>query len=124
MTPRYPTSQSGQSQVGQGGFVRFNILAQSVHLLMMPPPPDVTEDSERVHLIWFATAACKAGADYILVVKPCLYHASSQQQFIIKVLTMSEFNPALVTLVKFPSNPALNFPILSQGMMKIDIVPT
>ena len=90
----------------------------------MPPPPDVTEDSERARLIRFATAACKAGADYVLADKPCLYRASSQQQFIIEVPTTSEFDPAPVTLVKFPSNPALASLILSQGMMKINIVPT
>ncbi|KAL4080904.1 ras guanine nucleotide exchange factor domain-containing protein [Scleroderma citrinum] len=76
-------------------------LAESVRLLTMPLPPGVTEDSERASLIRSATAACKAGADFVMVVKKCLSRASSEQPFIIEVPTTSESDPTPFTPSKF-----------------------
>lgn len=76
-------------------------LAESVRLLTVPLPPDLTEESEKGSLIRSATAACKAGADCVSAVKICLNRASGERQFIIQIPTTSDSDPAPFTPSKF-----------------------
>ncbi|KAH7885313.1 ras guanine nucleotide exchange factor domain-containing protein [Phlebopus sp. FC_14] len=76
-------------------------LAESVRLLTVPLPPDITEESERSSLIRSATAACKAGADCVSAVKSCLDRVPSEQQFIIQVPTTSDSDSPPFTPSKF-----------------------
>ncbi|KIK45609.1 hypothetical protein CY34DRAFT_77727 [Suillus luteus UH-Slu-Lm8-n1] len=76
-------------------------LAESVRLLTVPLPPDLTEESEKGSLIRSATAACKAGADCVSAVKICLNRASGEGQFIIQIPTTSDSDPAPFTPSKF-----------------------
>jgi hypothetical protein len=76
-------------------------LAESVRLLTVPLPPDLTEESEKASLIRSATAACKAGADCVSAVKICLNRASGERQFIIQIPTTSDSDPAPFTPSKF-----------------------
>ncbi|KAG1820730.1 ras guanine nucleotide exchange factor domain-containing protein [Suillus variegatus] len=89
-------------------------LAESVRLLTVPLPPDLTEESEKASLIRSATAACKAGADCVSAVKICLNRASGERQFIIQIPTTSDSDPAPFTPSKFSRRtghtPALSLP--------------
>ncbi|KAG1906655.1 ras guanine nucleotide exchange factor domain-containing protein [Suillus fuscotomentosus] len=89
-------------------------LAESVRLLTVPLPPDLTEESEKASLIRSATAACKAGADCVSAVKICLNRASGERQFIIQIPTTSDSDPAPFTPSKFSrrtgQTPALSLP--------------
>ncbi|KAG2102203.1 ras guanine nucleotide exchange factor domain-containing protein [Suillus discolor] len=89
-------------------------LAESVRLLTVPLPPDLTEESEKASLIRSATAACKAGADCVSAVKICLNRASGERQFIIQIPTTSDSDPAPFTPSKFSrrtgQTPALGLP--------------
>ncbi|KAG1788161.1 ras guanine nucleotide exchange factor domain-containing protein [Suillus plorans] len=89
-------------------------LAESVRLLTVPLPPDLTEESEKASLIRSATAACKAGADCVSAVKICLNRASGERQFIIQIPATSDSDPAPFTPSKFSrrtgQTPALSFP--------------
>ncbi|KAG2338504.1 ras GEF [Suillus weaverae] len=76
-------------------------LAESVRLLTVPLPPDLTEESEKASLIRSATAACKAGADCVSAVKICLNRALGERQFIIQIPTTSDSDPAPFTPSKF-----------------------
>ncbi|KAG1770842.1 ras guanine nucleotide exchange factor domain-containing protein [Suillus placidus] len=76
-------------------------LAESVRLLTVALPPDLTEESEKASLIRSATAACKAGADCVSAVKICLNRASGERQFIIQIPTTSDSDPAPFTPSKF-----------------------
>ncbi|OAX37080.1 ras GEF [Rhizopogon vinicolor AM-OR11-026] len=76
-------------------------LAESVRLLTVPLPLNVTEESEKASLILSATAACKAGAACVTAVKVCLNRASGERQFIIQIPTTWDSNPAPFTPSKF-----------------------
>lgn len=76
-------------------------LADSVQLLTVPLPLDVTEESEKASLIRSATVACKAGADCVSAVKICLNRASGERQFIIQIPTTSDSDPGPFTPSKF-----------------------
>lgn len=76
-------------------------LADSVRLLTVPLPHDLTEESEKASLIRSATAACKAGTDCVSAVKVCLNRPSGERQFIIQIPTMSDSDTALFSPSKF-----------------------
>lgn len=76
-------------------------LAESVRLLTVSLPPDLTEESEKASLIRSATAACKAGADCVSAVKICLNRASGEREFIVQIPTTSDSDPAPFTPSKF-----------------------
>ncbi|KAG1778783.1 hypothetical protein EV702DRAFT_1044226 [Suillus placidus] len=76
-------------------------LAESMQLLTVPLPPNLTEESDKASLIRSTTAACKAGADYVSAVKICLNRASGERQFIIQIPTTSDSDPAPFTPSKF-----------------------
>ncbi|KAF9221669.1 ras GEF [Gyrodon lividus] len=104
--PEIPSYKIGNLKSAKEGF--YNVtssLAESVRLLTVPLPPDVTEESEKGSLIRSATAACKAGADCVSAVKICLSRTSAEQQFIIQVPTTSDSDPAPFTPSKFSRRP-------------------
>jgi len=76
-------------------------LAESVQLLTVPLPHDLTEESEKASLIRSATAACKAGADCVSAVRVCLNRSPGERQFIIHIPTASNSDPAPFTPSKF-----------------------
>ncbi|KAF9242516.1 ras guanine nucleotide exchange factor domain-containing protein [Melanogaster broomeanus] len=80
-------------------------LAESVTLLTVPLPRDITEESEKASLIRSATAACKAGTDCVSAVKICLSRTSTEQQFTIQIPTTSDSDPAPFTPSKFSRRP-------------------
>jgi son of sevenless-like protein len=82
-------------------YVVTSSLAESVRLLTMPLPPDLTEEREKASLIRSATAACKAGTDCASAVKICLNRASGERQFIIQIPTTVDSDPAPFTPSKF-----------------------
>ncbi|KAG2156000.1 ras guanine nucleotide exchange factor domain-containing protein [Suillus bovinus] len=84
-------------------FTVTSSLAESVRLLTVPLPPDLSEESEKASLIRSATAACKAAADCVSAVKICLNRASGERQFIIQIPTTSDSDPAPFTPSKFSS---------------------
>ncbi|KIJ64545.1 hypothetical protein HYDPIDRAFT_28484 [Hydnomerulius pinastri MD-312] len=104
--PEIPSHKIGNLKSAKEGL--YNVtssLAESVRLLTLPLPPEVTEDSEKASLIRSATAACKAGADCVSAVKTCLSRTSGEQQFIIQVPTTSDSDPAPFTPSKFSRRP-------------------
>jgi len=105
--PGIPPHKADNLKLAKEGLYNLTTsLAESVRLLMMPLPPDITEDSEKTSLLRSATDACKACGDCIIAVKTCLSRASSEQQFIIEVPTTSESDPAPFTPSKFTSHSA------------------
>lgn len=105
--PGIPPHKADNLKLAKEGLYNLTTsLAESVRLLMMPLPPDITEDSEKASLLRSATDACKACGDCIIAVKTCLSRASSEQQFIIEVPTTPESDPAPFTPSKFTSHPA------------------
>ncbi|KAG6837197.1 hypothetical protein H0H93_013424 [Arthromyces matolae] len=62
-------------------------LAESVRLLMLPLPLDLTEDQEKQKLLRSATDALKAGADCVAAVKLCLNRSVGERPFIIDLPT-------------------------------------
>lgn len=82
-------------------YIVTSSLAESVRLLTVPLPLDMTEESERASLIRSATAACKAGADCVSAVKICLNRTSGERQFIIQIPMTSDSDPAPFTPSKF-----------------------
>ncbi|KAG6335564.1 hypothetical protein ID866_3527 [Astraeus odoratus] len=100
--PQIPPHKVDSLRLAKEGL--YNVtdsLGESVRLLMLPLPPDLTEDAERSSLIRSATAACRAGADCVTAVKICLTRVSSHQQFVIEIPTASESDPAPFTPSKF-----------------------
>ncbi|KAH7928444.1 ras GEF [Leucogyrophana mollusca] len=104
--PEIPLLKVGSLKTAKEGL--YNVtssLAESVRLLTMPLPPDITEETEKASLIRSATAACKAGADCVLAVKQCLNRSLGEKQFIIQVPTTSDSDPAPFTPSKFSRKP-------------------
>ncbi|KIJ17756.1 hypothetical protein PAXINDRAFT_154335 [Paxillus involutus ATCC 200175] len=104
--PEIPSHKIGNLKSAKEGL--YNVtssLAESVRLLTVPLPPEVTEESEKASLIRSATAACKAGADCVLAVKICLSRTSAERQFTIQVPTTSDSDPAPFTPSKFSRRP-------------------
>ncbi|KAG0700015.1 ras guanine nucleotide exchange factor domain-containing protein [Suillus ampliporus] len=100
--PEIPPHKIGNLKSAKEGlYTVTSSLAESVRLLTVPLPPDLTEESEKASLIRSATAACKAGADCVSAVKICLNRASEERQLIIQIPTTSDSDPAPFTPSKF-----------------------
>ncbi|EGN98306.1 hypothetical protein SERLA73DRAFT_169303 [Serpula lacrymans var. lacrymans S7.3] len=100
--PDIPSNRIGSLKAAKEGL--YNVtssLAESVRLLTVALPPDVTEEEEKLELLRSATGALKAGADCVSAVKMCLNRNFGDKPFIIQIPVGSESDPASFTPSKF-----------------------
>ncbi|CCL99267.1 uncharacterized protein FIBRA_01282 [Fibroporia radiculosa] len=67
-------------------------LADSVRVLTMSSPSDVTEEEEKATLLRCATNALKAGSDCVSAVKKCLQRPIGEKALIVQLPPLGEFN--------------------------------
>ncbi|KAG6891672.1 hypothetical protein C0992_012721 [Termitomyces sp. T32_za158] len=119
--PDIPVSRLRNLKMAKDGLYNVtSTLAESVRLLTLSLPPNLTEDQEKQNLLRSATDALKAGADCVAAVKICLNRSVGERPFIIDLptgddgsqpFTPSKFSrpqsikaPDISTLPGYPAN--------------------
>ncbi|KAH0586264.1 Cell division control protein 25 [Termitomyces sp. J132] len=86
--PDVPVSRLRNLKLAKDGLYNVtSTLAESVRLLTLSLPPNLTEDQEKQNLLRSATDALKAGADCVSAVKVCLNRSVGERPFIIDLPT-------------------------------------
>lgn len=86
--PDIPVSRLRNLKLAKDGLYNVtSTLAESVRLLTLSLPPNLTEDQEKQNLLRSATDALKAGADCVAAVKVCLNRSVGERPFIIDLPT-------------------------------------
>ncbi|KAG6868993.1 hypothetical protein C0993_006515 [Termitomyces sp. T159_Od127] len=119
--PDIPVTRLRNLKMAKDGLYNVtSTLAESVRLLTLSLPPNLTEDQEKQNLLRSATDALKAGADCVAAVKVCLNRSVGERSFIIDLptgddgsqpFTPSKFSrpksiraPGISTLPGYPAN--------------------
>ncbi|KAG6890822.1 hypothetical protein C0995_003255 [Termitomyces sp. Mi166 len=123
--PDVPVSRLRNLKLAKDGLYNVtSTLAESVRLLTLLLPPDLTEDQEKQNLLRCATDALKAGADCVAAVKVCLNRSVGERPFIIDLPTGDDgsqtFTPSKFSTNRTPGTSTLQG-YLPNGMNDVDL---